>query len=78
MKPFKWYCSRWQIEVFHKIIKSGCRIEHSLLQTAKRLQNYIALMCVIAWRLHWLTFINRTDPDLPCTLVLTIVEWQAL
>lgn len=74
----EWYCSRWQIEIFHKIIKSGCRIEQSLLQTAKRLQNYIALMCVIAWRLHWLTFINRTDPDLPCTHVLTTVEWQAL
>jgi hypothetical protein len=73
-----WYCCRWQIEVFHKIIKSGCRVENSLLQTAKRLQNYIALMCVVAWRLHWLTYINRTAPDLPCTHILTTVEWQAL
>jgi len=73
-----WYCCRWQIEVFHKIIKSGCRVENSLLQTAKRLQNYIALMCVVAWRLHWLTYINRTAPDLPCTQILTTVEWQAL
>jgi hypothetical protein len=67
----EWYCCRWQIEVFHKIIKSGCRVENSLLQTAKRLQNYIALMCVVAWRLHWLTYINRTAPDLPCTPILT-------
>jgi len=73
-----WYCCRWQIEVFHKIIKSGCRVENSLLQTAKRLQNYIALMCVVAWRIHWLTYINRTSPDLPCTYILTTVEWQAL
>ena len=73
-----WYCCRWQIEVFHKIIKSGCRVESSRLQTAKRLQNYITLMCVVAWRLHWLTYINRTEPDLPCTLILTTVEWQAL
>ena len=73
-----WYCCRWQIEVFHKIIKSGCRVESSLLQTAKRLQNYITLMCVVAWRLHWLTYINRTEPDLPCSHILTNVEWQAL
>jgi hypothetical protein len=73
-----WYCCRWQIEVFHKIIKSGCRVESSLLQTAKRLKNYITLMCVVAWRLHWLTYINRTAPDLPCSHILTTVEWQAL
>ena len=73
-----WYCCRWQIEVFHKIIKSGCRVEDCLLQTAQRLQNYITLMCVVAWRLHWLTYINRTEPDLPCTQILTAVEWQAL
>jgi len=73
-----WYCCRWQIEVFHKIIKSGCRVEDCLLQTAERLQNYIALMSVVAWRLHWLTYLNRTAPDLPCTHILTTIEWQAL
>jgi hypothetical protein len=73
-----WYCCRWQIEVFHKIIKSGCRVENCLLQTASRLQNYITLMCIVAWRLHWLTYINRTDPDSPCTQILTTIEWQAL
>lgn len=35
-------------------------------------------MSVIAWRLHWLTYLQRADPDLPCTLLLTTTEWQAL
>lgn len=73
-----WYCCRWQIEVFHKIIKSGCRVEDCRLQTTVRLQNYIALMCVVAWRLQWLTYINRTNPQTSCTTVLTSIEWQAL
>ncbi len=73
-----WYCCRWQIEVFHKVLKSGCRVEASRLQTAERLQNYIALMAVVAWRLHWLTYLNRCDPHQPCTLALTPPEWQAL
>lgn len=73
-----WYCCRWQIELFHKIIKSGCTVEDCRLETATRLQRYIALMSVIAWRLHWLTYLNRTDPDTPCTVALNTSEWQAL
>jgi len=73
-----WYGGRWQIEVYHKVLKSGCTVEACRLQTADRLQNYIALMGVVAWRLHWLTYINRCDPNLPCTVVLTTPEWQAL
>ena len=78
VQVIEWYCCRWQIEIFHKIIKSGCRVEDCRLQTAARLKNYIALMCVVAWRLQWLTYINRTDPLSPCTTILTTIEWQAL
>ena len=78
VQVIKWYCCRWQIEIFHKVIKSGCTVEACRLQTADRLQTYMALMSVIAWRLHWLTYINRTNPDWPCTTVLTATEWQAL
>lgn len=74
----QWYCCRWQIEVYHKVIKSGCTVEDCRLKTVDRLQNYIALMSVIAWRLMWLTYINRTEPDLPCTAILTTTEWEAL
>lgn len=74
----EWYRCRGQIEVFHKILKSGCRVEDCRLQTADRLQNYIALMSVIAWRLHWLTYFHQAQPDSPCTVCLTPTEWQAL
>jgi hypothetical protein len=73
-----WYGCRWHIELYHKIIKSGCTVEDCRLETAERLHNYIALMSVVAWRLHWMTYINRTDPDLPCTVILTATEWQVL
>jgi hypothetical protein len=73
-----WYCCRWQIEVFHKILKSGCRAEDCRLQTADRLHNFVTLTSVVAWRLHWITYINRCQPDLPCTAVLADIEWEAL
>lgn len=73
-----WYCCRWQIELFHKVLKSGCRVEKCRMRTAERLFNFVALMSVIAWRLHWMTYINRCRPDLPCTVALTTIEWEAL
>ena len=77
-RVIQWYCTRWQIELFHKVLKSGCNVEECRLKTAPRLQNFIALMSIIAWRLHWMTFIQCAQPDSPCTTVLTTIEWQAL
>jgi hypothetical protein len=78
LRVIGWYGCRWHIELYHKILKSGCTVEDCRLEKAERLQNYIALMSVVAWRLHWLTYLNRTDPDLPCTIILTAIEWQTL
>lgn len=73
-----WYCLRWQIEIWHKILKSGCRIEHRRLKDADRLLPCLAFYAIIAWRLHWLTHLARHDPAAPCTTALTSAEWQAL
>ena len=51
---------RWKIEVFHKILKSGCKAEESKLRTAERLSNLMAVFCM-SWRVLWLTMLNRTD-----------------
>jgi hypothetical protein len=73
-----WYCYRWRIENFHKILKSGYHIEACRLQTASRLIRFVTLMSIIAWRLHWLTLVARSEPDLPCTTILTESEWHVL
>jgi hypothetical protein len=73
-----WYCLRPLIESWHKILKSGCTIEDCRLETAERLKPYLALMGIIAWRLFWLTHINRQLPEASCTLILADHEWKAL
>ncbi|MBC7691749.1 MAG: IS4 family transposase [Methylotenera sp.] len=78
IEKMNWYRSRWGIEVFHKILKSGCRVESCRLGTAERLTKYLALFAIIAWRLHWITQVNRDSPDQPCTALLAEVEWKAL
>lgn len=78
LECIEWYCQRWQVEIFHKVLKSGCRIEHRRLKNFDRLQPCIALFSVIAWRIHWMTWLLRAQPDAPCTLILADSEWRAL
>ena len=78
IRMLEWYALRWKIETFHKILKSGCRAEDSKLRTAERLANLIAMMCILAWRVLWLTMANRVSPDLPASLVFTNTEIKLL
>ena len=65
---------RWKIEVFHKILKSGCRAEDAKLRTADRLMNLVAVFCIVSWRVMWLTMMARAAPDAPPTIALTPSE----
>jgi hypothetical protein len=78
IRMLDWYSLRWKIETFHKVLKSGCRAEDSKLRTAERLANLIALMCILAWRVMWLTMTNRVSPELPAKLVFTATEIKLL
>jgi len=73
-----WYTCRWTIEVWHRVLKTGCRIESRQLETVERLAVALTLYSIIAWRILYATMLARTDPGLPCTVVLTQDEWQAL
>lgn len=74
----RWYKLRWHIESFHKVLKSGCNIELCRLETADRLERYITLFSIIAWKLYWITHINRVSPDKSCEEFLSDHEWKAL
>jgi hypothetical protein len=73
-----WYARRWSIETFFKTLKTGCRIEEVRLTTADRLANCIALCCVVAWRIHWMTMLRRGNPDASPGAVFTDVELEFL
>lgn len=72
------YARRWQIEVFHKILKSGCCVEKSQLKDDQRLLPRVALQIVLAWRIHYLTLLGRVCPQLPCSAVFDPCEWKPL
>jgi hypothetical protein len=74
IEKVEWYSQRWKIETFHKILKSGCRAEDAKLRTAERLTNLIAVFCIIAWRVFWLTMVHRTNPKTAADVVFTEIE----
>ena len=73
-----WYSLRWGIEVFHRILKSGCRVEERQLNHGERLQTCLAIDMVVAWRIHYMTLLGRQVPDMPCDIVFDEAEWKAL
>jgi transposase-like protein/transposase Tn5 family protein len=74
----QWYCLRWRIAMYHKVLKSGFRIEHCRLGDAQRLIRYVTVMSIIAWRVLMLTLLARIHPEAPCTTLLTEHEWKVL
>jgi len=73
-----WYCVRWRIEMYFKVLKSGFRVETCRLGHAERLARYLTVMSIVAWRLFMITLVARTDPAMPCSTFLANHEWKVL
>ena len=74
----KYYVLRWNIELFFKILKSGCKIEELQLETIDRLLNCITMYMIVAWRILFLSHLGRSCPDLPCDLFYDENEWKVV
>jgi len=74
----RWYSRRWGIEVYHRTLKSGCRIQDRRLDDAHSLQACLAIDLVVAWRVYWLTMAARERPQMPCDQLLSKEEWRVL
>jgi hypothetical protein len=78
LEKVAWYAQRWQIEVLHKVLKSGCQIEQRQLTTAARLERALSVDLVVAWRLLALCKTAREQPDAAVSAWLSQAEWEAL
>jgi hypothetical protein len=78
VEKLSWYLCRWQIEVYFKVLKSGCRVEQLQLETRERLEPALAFYMIIAWRVLYLTMLGRECPEMPCDAVFADEEWKAV
>lgn len=74
----QWYGKRWGVETWHKVLKSGCKVEDCLLEEAGRLQRYLTLFSIIGVRLMHVTYLAREQPEAPATQVFGAEEIEAL
>jgi len=74
----RWYCLRWRIEDWHRVLKSGCRIGDLGHKTAERLRRAIAINLVIAWRIMLMTLLGRETPELPAEVLFSDIELRTL
>ena len=73
-----YYSIRWQIEIYFKTLKSGCRIEDRQFETLERILNCLAVYSIIAWKVMYLTRLGRECPDLSCELIFDESEWKSV
>jgi hypothetical protein len=71
-----YYVARWTIEIYFRVFKTGCQVEKIQLETLPRLKNCLAFYKIIAWRIMYLTQLNRECPDLSCDVVFDDCEWK--
>jgi hypothetical protein len=74
----RWYCLRWRIEDWHRVMKSGCRIEDLSHNSAVRIRRAIAINIVIAWRIMLMTLLGREHPELPAEILFSNIELRVL
>ena len=74
----EYYARRWRIEDWHRILKSGCKVEELANRSAERIARAGAINLVIAWRILLMTLLGREHPDLPPDVLFSELEIQVL
>jgi hypothetical protein len=78
LQCIRWYCRRWRIEEWHRVMKSGCKILEHQNRDARSLLRAIALDAAIAWRIMLLALLGRTVPGLSCEVLFNPCECEVL
>jgi hypothetical protein len=73
-----YYCCRWEIEIYFRVLKGGCRVEDLQLETAERFEACLAMYMIVAWRVLYVLMLGRECPDLRCDAVLSEAEWRSV
>ena len=73
----QWYSYPWRVEEYHKILKSGCQVDHYRRATAG-MKPLLGFLSVIAAYVLRLTYLQRTQPETTVEKVINSVQIQVL
>lgn len=74
----QYYSVRWMIEVFFRVLKSGCRVEERRFEQVDRWLTCLAVYLVVAWRTLYVCRLGRSCPELDCEAVFEPSEWKSV
>ena len=74
----QYYCTRWMVEVFFRVLKSGCRVEARRFERVDRLLPCLAVYLIVAWRTLYVCRLGRSCPEISCEAVFEPWEWQSV
>jgi len=77
-KIVEYYRTRWVIEEFHKVLKTGCSFLKRQVESYLALLNVLTIFIPIAWRVLLLRTIAQQTPDLPAKEAFTRIEIDVL
>lgn len=77
-RVIQYYCARWMIEVFFRVLKSGCRVEERRFEQIDRLLSCLAVYLIVAWRTLYVCRLGRGCPDINCEAVFEPAEWKSV
>ena len=77
-RVIEYYCCRWQIELYFKVLKSGCKVEDRQFEHADHYLPCLAVYMVIAWRVMYVMMLGRECPEMSCSEVFSEDEWKAV
>jgi len=72
------YRSRWVIEDYFKVLKTGCAYEQRQLESEHTLSNALGIFIPIAWQLLLLRSLSRETADAPASEALTSTQIEVL
>jgi hypothetical protein len=74
----QYYRYRWHIENYHKVLKSGFKVEEARLESLEGIKNLISFLSILSVRLYYLIHLSRVEGSQSCESVLQRHEWEAL
>jgi Transposase DNA-binding/Transposase Tn5 dimerisation domain len=77
-KIITYYTVRWMVEVFFRVLKSGCRIERRRFEHVERSLTFVAVAMIVAWRVLMVCRLGRSCPDLDCEAIFEPSEWKSV
>ena len=74
----RWYICRWEIEIYFKVLKSGCRVQELQFEKPQRLEACLGVYMIIAWRVMFIEMLARSAPQIRCSVIFDEQEWKSV